>query len=114
MNTDDRAEPDVPAGDGKSSADEPKAKSHDPSGRNPAPEGKGLESRRQPSMMRSLLLPGLVALVSGIVGALSYLYFFDPSRSDGQSASTRKSDSGSTSKSLARFSRNRVATDNTD
>jgi hypothetical protein len=65
----------------------------DPPGRSPAPDRKGQESRRRPSMMHSLLLPGLVALVCGIVGALGYSYFFGPSKSDDQGASARKSDS---------------------
>ncbi len=50
-----------------------------------------------PSLARSLMVSGVVALICGLAGAWGYSYFFGPSKSDDQKSSSKKSDSSKSS-----------------
>ncbi len=47
-----------------------------------------------PSLVKTLLLAGAVALVCGVVGAWGYSYFFGPDKSKGDQSSSKDSGSG--------------------
>ncbi len=59
--------------------------------------GEDRSRQQQPSMMKSILITAGVALVCGVIGAMSYAYFFGPkSRGPGSEESQSKGDSDST------------------
>ena len=55
-------------------------------------DGRG-QSVRSPSLIRTLLLPGLVALVCGVAGAWGYWHFFGSAKSGDQKSASKDSDS---------------------
>ena len=74
----------------------------DPARQKPAEDrdgsGEQHEDRRHPSVQRSsvirtLLLPGLVSLICGVAGAWAYWHFFGSAKSGDQKASSKDSDS---------------------
>ncbi len=88
-------------GNARNDASQPRERRNDePDGSSDRPEGKKFDIASQThSPTRMLLYSGLVALICGAVGAWGYSYFFGPSKSGDQKASSKDSDSSKSSDS---------------
>ncbi len=62
-------------------------------------EDQGHPSVQRSSLIRTLLLPGIVSLICGVAGAWTYWHFFGSAKSGDQKASSKKSDSSNDSDS---------------